>query len=550
MSPPDQRRLKICHVVATTEGASWLVDQLRELRDRCGCDVAAVLNGNNGTLVERLRAEAIPVHAANFDFTSSPHLFGLPRKVLALARLFRREKFDVVQTHLFHSMVIGRMAAWIADVPVRASMIAGPFHLEAYTPRWIDRATCWMDTTVIPSCEHSRSLYRELGVPERRLALIYYGPDDRKFDPSITPRADLRRQYGWPDDTPLVGMIAYFYTTLGANRWTPPALHGKAGKGHEDLIRAAPTVLRDFPATKFLLVGKGWQEGGQALLQRMQSLVAELGLQDSVIFTGFRTDVPQIYRDLDVSIQPSLNENLGGTIESLLMECPTLATRIGGLTDSVLDGETGVLVNPGDPSDLANGILRLLRNPAAARELGKAGRARMLARFTLSTTVRDLDNLYRRLSNRGGYRPYVTLWRLVVAGPFCLGVALRFLVLDAYLLPRWDQGWRPWHRGSLMPPRMWLYRGYALLNRVAPSFGLRSKLSAMRTMLRMWLYRGYALLNRVAPSFGLRSKLSAMRTMVRMWLYRSYALLNRVAPSFGLRRKIANARNWLNRFFG
>src|SRR5712691_3234672 len=167
MSQAVQRRLKICHVVATTEGASWVVDQLRELRDRCGYDVAVVLNGNHGALVDRFRTEAIPVHAADFDFTSSPHLFTLPRKVLALTRLFRREKFDVVQTHLFHSMMIGRMAAWIADVPVRLSMIAGPFHLEAYTPRWIDQATCRMDTAVIPSCEYSRRLYRALGVPER-----------------------------------------------------------------------------------------------------------------------------------------------------------------------------------------------------------------------------------------------------------------------------------------------------------------------------------------------------------------------------------------------
>ena len=507
MSQATQRRLKICHVVATTEGASWVVDQLRELRDRCGYDVAVVLNGDSGGLVDRFRALAIPVHSADFGFTSSPHLFTLPRKVIALARLIRREKFDIVQTHLFHSMVVGRIAAWIADVPVRLSMIAGPFHLEAYTPRWIDRATYWMDTVIIPSCEYSRRLYRGLGVPERRLTVIYYGPDERKFDPSITPRADLRRQYGWPDHTPLVGMIAYFYTELGPNRWTPPALHGKAAKGHEDLIRAAPTVLREFPETKFLLVGEGWAEGGRALLKRMQCLVADLGLQNSVIFTGFRTDVPRIYRDLNVSVQPSLNENLGGTIESLLMECPTVATRVGGLTDSVRDGETGVLVNPGEPSDLAEGILRLLRDPGAARKLGMAGRERMLTRFTLRTTVRDFDALYRHLSKSAGYRQSVMLWRLVVAAVFCSGVAIRFLVLDAYMLPRWDHGWRPWHIRSLISPRKWLYRGFALLNRVAPSFGLRNKLYAICTMPKMWLYRGYALLNRVAPSFGLRRKI-------------------------------------------
>jgi glycosyltransferase involved in cell wall biosynthesis len=98
------------------------------------------------------------------------------------------------------------------------------------------------------------------------------------------------------------------------------------------------------------------------------------GLQESVVFTGFRNDVPQIYRDLDVSVQASLNENLGGTIESLLMQCPTVATRVGGLTDSVVDGVTGVLPSPADPADLARGILRLLRDPKRARALGEAGR--------------------------------------------------------------------------------------------------------------------------------------------------------------------------------
>jgi hypothetical protein len=324
----------------------------------------------------------------------------------------------------------------------------------------------------------------------------------------------LRRQYGWPDSTPLVGMIAYFYTELGVNRWTPPAVQGKALKGHEDLIRAAPIVLRECPETRFVLVGKGWHEGGNAVLTRMQQLVAELGLQDSIVFTGFRRDIPAIYRDLDVAVQPSLNENLGGTIESLLMECPTVATRIGGLTDSVLDGETGVLVNPADPSSLAEGILRLLRDPVGARRLATAGRAHMLARFTLRTTVRELDALYRRLSKSGGYRPTTRLCRLVLAAFFCSGVAVRFLFLDAYLLPRWDNGWRPWHVRSWLSPRMWLYRGYALLGRVAPSFGLRNKLYALSAMPRMWLYRGYAILGRIAPSFGMRQK---MRNVIDRW---------------------------------
>ena len=486
MRHTPQRALKICHVVATTEGATWVFEQLRELRDQHGFNVAVVLNGDSGTLVDRFRAAGIPVHVSDFDFTSRLNLFALPRKVLALARLFRRERFDVVQTHLFHSMVIGRIAGWVADVPVRLSMIAGPFHLEAYTPRWIDHVTCWMDSVIIASCQYTRQLYRELGVADRRLALVYYGPDERKFDPSTTRPAGLRKEFGWADDTVLVGMVAYFYTELGSNRWHPPALHGKAGKGHEDLIRAAPIVLREFPQAKFLLIGKGWGEAGERVKAQMQTLVADLGLQDRIIFTGFRTDVPQIYMDLDVSVQPSLNENLGGTIESLLMERATVATRVGGMTDSVLDGETGVLVNPADPVSLAEGILRLLRNPEAARAFGKAGRQRMLAGFTLNVTASDLSALYRRLSmpRPGRYRWYVTLFRLLIAGIFCSGVAVRFLVLDAYWLPRWDHGWRPWQRRAWMIwPRIWFYRLAGFVGRNS-SFGLRRKIrAALRGLL-------------------------------------------------------------------
>src|SRR5262249_42210726 len=161
--PPRRRPLKVCHIAATTEGAAWVFEQLRDLRDDHGFEVAAILNGEHGALVDRLRSAGIPVHAVDFDFTSNADLLGLPRKVLRLCRLLRREKFDIIQTRLFHSMVIGRIAAWFADAPVRLSMIAGPFHLEAYTPRWIDRLTCWTDTMTIASCEYTRSLYRAMG---------------------------------------------------------------------------------------------------------------------------------------------------------------------------------------------------------------------------------------------------------------------------------------------------------------------------------------------------------------------------------------------------
>ena len=91
-----------------------------------------------------------------------------------------------------------------------------------------------------------------------------------------------------------------------------------------------------------IFVGSGWEEGGRQYLAKMQSLVRDLGLDDRVTFTGFRSDVPEVLKALDVALQASLSENLGGTIEGLLMETPMVASRVGGLTDSVIDGKTGV----------------------------------------------------------------------------------------------------------------------------------------------------------------------------------------------------------------
>lgn len=477
--PNRKPALKVCHIAATTEGAIWVFEQLRDLRDRFGYDVAVVLNGDQGALVDRFRAAAIPVHVSDFNFTSNADLLNLPRKVMALTRLLRRERFDVVQTHLFHSMVIGRIAAWFADVPVRLSMIAGPFHLEAYTPRWIDRFTCWMDTAIIASCEFTRTLYERMGVARKRIAVIYYGPDETKFDPSATVPAPLRDEFGWSANTLLVGMVAYFYPELSRNRWMPPAVQGRSVKSQEDLIRAAPLILRECPLARILLVGSGWEEGGKAYLQRMRDLVAELGLERHVLFLGFRTDVAAILRAVDVAVQPSLSENLGGTIESLLMECPTVATRVGGMTDSIVDGETGVLVNPSDPPSLAAGILRLLHDRSSARAYGAAGRRRMLANFTLRRTVEALSRLYEEQTGRHprGYRPVVVAGRLVMGSMLCTVIVLRYALLDAWILPRWDQGWRPWRANalSLFPVRSWLYRCYAFVGRHPTNFGIRRR---------------------------------------------------------------------------
>lgn len=436
-APPPPRALKVCHVVATTEGARWMVEQLRELRDRYGCEVLAVVGGAGGSLVDQLRAEGIPCHFENFTFSTPLDLIRAVQSVLRLARLFRRERVDVVQSHLFFSMFIARLAAWLADVPVRLSMYAAPFHLEAHTSFWIDRATCWMESAVIPSCERSVELCRKMGVGPDRSPLIYYGPDERRFAPGRVEPAGTRAAYGWPPDTRLVVMVAYFYPRMAKSRWVPKVLHGRGIKGHGDLVRAVPYVLSECPDAKFLLIGSGWGEEGEQYKREIEELARRMGLEESVLFPGYRADANRVLLEADVAIQASLNDNPAGTIESLLMECPTVVTRVGGLVDTVRDGETGLQANPSDPRDLARCIIEMLREPERAREFGRAGRRLMLERFSLSRTVRDLHELYRRLRDRRTrryYDPARSVLRALAAVPVLAYVTVRLIFVDMLLL--------------------------------------------------------------------------------------------------------------------
>jgi len=433
----EAKRPKVCHLVCSAEGATWMFEQLRDLRDVYGYDVVAVVSAREGKLIDQLRSENIRYHVTNFaSGVASPRsILGLPFFVLKLAWFFRREQFDIVQSHVFATAITARPAAWIADVPVRLAMIASPFHLQARLSRILEQATCFMETRLMPSCELARDLCKKIGVPESRIApVIYYGPDETKFDPLRVAPAGIRREFHWPDETPLICNVAYFYHRMPKSDWMPPEVHGRGHKGHEDLVRAAPRVLEAFPTAKFLLVGSGWGWRGEKYFNEVKALVHDLGLERSVIFPGYRSDANRILREANVAVQAALNENLGGTIEALLMECPTVATRVGGMVDTVRDGETGVLVNPSDSDDLARGIIELLQDPERGRGLGRAGRELMLRQFTLSHTVEALANLYEELARaqqpRAYYNIFVSIRRLLAGLPLFVYLVIKTLVMN------------------------------------------------------------------------------------------------------------------------
>ncbi len=242
-------------------------------------------------------------------------------------------------------------------------------------------------------------------MPERYRRTVGYGIDPAGFDPAAADATRVRRELGLADDTVVVGQVAWFYPVL-MPPIAPPGLEGRGIKGHEDLARGRAIVLDRRPDARFLVVGDGFGELGARHFDDIRRLASELGIEDAVIFAGRRPDLVDVLAAMDVSVQCSLSENYGGTIESLLMERPLVATRAGGMPEVVIDGETGLLVPMRDPEALAAAILRLVEDPELGRRLGTEGRARMLAGHTIQHTIEGVIEAYREVAEeRGLERP-------------------------------------------------------------------------------------------------------------------------------------------------
>jgi glycosyltransferase involved in cell wall biosynthesis len=189
-------------------------------------------------------------------------------------------------------------------------------------------------------------------------------------------RGELRRELGLADGTKLVGIVA---------RLVPI-------KNHRLFLQAAKLVAEAVPEARFLVVGDG------ELREELEAYARDLGLDGSVLFTGWRRDLPRVYADLDVVVLTSINEGTPvSLIEAMAAGVPVVATAVGGVPDVVAGGETGYLVEAGDAEGLAEAIIKLLRHPQKASEMGIAGREAVYPRFAAQTLIANVEGLYTGL---------------------------------------------------------------------------------------------------------------------------------------------------------
>lgn len=314
------------------------------------------------------------------------------RALAALVRLIRRERFQVVHTHMSKGALLGGIAARIADAPVvvntahNLGAIAMPRAWVRALFRVYDRWLLGTTTdAVITVTERVRdAVVAQRILPAARVHAIANGivaaPRASEAQRQQARRA-LRREIGAADDAPVIGCVARLV-------WF---------KGLDTLVDALPAVLRVCPDVQVAVAGDG------PLRAELAARAAALGVADRLHLLGERNDVPQLLRGFDLFVLPSVSEGMPLTIlEAMGAGLPVVATAVGGVPELMVAAETGLLVPPGDAVALALALLRLLRDAPLRRRMGDNGRRRLLSDFSADAMVAATDALLRRLLHDAG----------------------------------------------------------------------------------------------------------------------------------------------------
>lgn len=320
-----------------------------------------------------------------------PNPFAALRNGLSLVRsawimrsVFQAEGVDLVQTNSAFSHIYGGLAARLTNIPcvwylhdlVETKRLLG---IVAFIWRLLARL---LATRVVAD---SRAAASGLSIGSG-CSVIYAGISDQQTGQINGASGDVafRSKLGLRDDAILVGYVGRISYV----------------KGLDNLIRAAKQVTAVNDRAHFLIIGEGL--GGESEYKAYLAAMVDRGkLRPHWHWLGYDAQASLRMAELDLLVLPSRRECFGLVLqEAGLAGKAVVATRIGGIPEVVVDGETGILVEPDNPEELARALVHLIDNPAEAREMGRKARQRITSLFSLPRYYEEFDRLYHSLAGR------------------------------------------------------------------------------------------------------------------------------------------------------
>lgn len=308
------------------------------------------------------RKDEIEAEFLELPITKSYNIFDLIRIVKAV----KKHAIDIISTHSGRDAWIGAIAGKLTGAKVvRVRHLQLPIN-SPLSYNLSDRVTA--------VCRSVADHLVSRGVKKEKVDIIYSGRDMSLFRPDRS--YDFRGEIGADKDEILIGIVAVL----------------RAQKRHTLLLEA----LTKLPSNcKVVIIGEGPQEGN------IKSAIKTLGLEDRVYMLGHREDVARILPSLDIFVLPSIMEAIGGSaIEASACELPVVVSRIGGLPEVVLDGESGYIFEPDCVDSLVEKLLLLIESKERREAFGRRGREFVLESFNIERMIRESEEQYEQILHR------------------------------------------------------------------------------------------------------------------------------------------------------
>lgn len=358
--------IKVIHVLSDMKiggAGSWLLNLLRSINKE-KYDIKVVLPSGSLLIakVQELGFEAIPIEGMkdkSFDLSA----------VRLMLSIFRKEKPQIVHTHASLSARLAARFAGVKIINTKHCIDSRKTGIKKLAGACMNNL---LSDSIIAVSTAVKQNVADNGVSESKISVIYGGISQVK-ELGSEERVLIRQRLGIAAEDLVVGIVA---------RLT-------AVKGHKHFIDAAEIISRADDNVKFVIAGTGPNE------QELKDIVAQRGLMDRFVFTGFIDNIYEILNIIDVNVISSLSEALClSIIEGMCVGKPSVGTNIGGIPEVIKDGYNGFLVPVGDSDMLADAILKLIRNPELRKTMGEKGRELVAQNFTAGAMARGIEELY------------------------------------------------------------------------------------------------------------------------------------------------------------
>lgn len=384
--------MKVLQVVKTSSGANWAFEQAKCLVQK-GIEVVTVMPDDKGRVAQKYKDNNMRIIVADFSLPiTNPWKFFSRKKLIK--KIVESEKPDIIHFHFVTNIVMARFALKKDKTP-RIFQVPGPLHLESGIFRRLDTKTARKNDYYIGTCKKTVEIYNSCQIPHNKVYLNYYGGyGGSACDDYLEENHAIHNEFGIDKEKKIVGMVSYIYKP----KWYAKQKRGI--KGHEDFIDAMSIVNKTHKNAIGVIVGGPWGKS-----QKYFEKIKKYGAKEcgkNIVFTGERTDIKDIYCELDVVVHPSHSENLGGAAESLAGGRPTISTNVGGFPDIVIDNETGYTVPAKNPEALAEAIIKMLEDEQKAKAMAKKGQALVRELLDINACVSKLEKIYEEILRYNG----------------------------------------------------------------------------------------------------------------------------------------------------